>query len=165
MTLTPETLPFYHRVLKQPVPSLRIAGASILKTLVGKGLKDQSERLQVLKILDVVNILDPLEASTRDIKDDDDNIAFRASLGGILQVYGSDLIAFIEEVNSWSLHCVFRSQKTDNPENLRNDAERMMNDALPLLLRFLSDRQTDVPLSVNQFVSDLLKMVRDASFA
>jgi exportin-T len=99
VTLTPETLAFYHRILKQSIPSLRIAGASILKTLVGKGLKDQAERLQVLRILDVVNVLDPLEASTRDTKDDDDNIAFRASLGGVLQVYGSDLITITEEVS------------------------------------------------------------------
>ena len=35
----------------------------------------------------------------------------------------------------------------------------MMNSALPLLLRFLGDRQPEVPLSVSSFVSDLLRMV------
>lgn len=33
-----------------------------------------------------------------------------------------------------------------------------MNAALPLLLSFLSDRQSDVPLSVNIFVADILRL-------
>ena len=33
-----------------------------------------------------------------------------------------------------------------------------MNNAFPLLIRFLSDRQSEVPLSVSPFISDLLRM-------
>lgn len=35
----------------------------------------------------------------------------------------------------------------------------MITNALPLLLRLLSDREVDVPLSVNPFVTDLLRIV------
>lgn len=51
------------------------------------------------------------------------------------------------------------SDNTEVAEQLRNEAEEMMNSALPLLLRFLSDRQYEVPLSVSPFVSDLLRIV------
>lgn len=44
--------------------------------------------------------------------------------------------------------------------DLQKEAENMMINALPLLLQFLSDRQTDVPLSVNLFVVDILRLVR-----
>ena len=50
-----------------------------------------------------------------------------------------------------------------NPQPLRAEAECMMTNSLPLLLRFLRDRQPDIPLSVSNFVSDLLRMVSAAS--
>ena len=48
----------------------------------------------------------------------------------------------------------------EHPEQLRKEAEAMTKAALPLLLRFLSDRQPEVSLSVSNFVSDLLRMAR-----
>ncbi len=54
----------------------------------------------MLKILDVVSVLTPLEEATRGIKDDEEIIEFRAAIGGILQQYGSDLITVIEHAGS-----------------------------------------------------------------
>lgn len=76
---------------------------------------------------------------------------FRASLGVVLSAYGVALIGI--------------SDNTEVAEQLRNEAEEMMNSALPLLLRFLSDRQYEVPLSVSAFVSDLLRIVSVVSLS
>lgn len=100
VALTPDTLAFYQRLLRQPIASIRTAAANILRTLVGKGIKDPAERLQVLSILNVVNTLDPLEAETRDSKDDEEVVAFRTAIGAVLQQLGSDLVTFIENVSS-----------------------------------------------------------------
>ena len=100
VSLTPKTLSFYHRVLRQSIVSLRIPTANVIRTFIAKGVKDPVERLQVLKVLDVISLLETSEAETRDTKNDVDLVAFRAALGGILSVFGCELILFIEEVSS-----------------------------------------------------------------
>ncbi|WVR08059.1 hypothetical protein IAU60_005105 [Kwoniella sp. DSM 27419] len=144
--LNPSSLSFYHRLLQSPHMSFRTASAIIIRTFVAKGIQDPIARLEVLKVLDVVSILDPLETETRDIKDNEEVVAFRAALAGILSSYGTELIAF--------------SENTEIPEQLRNQADSMMNLALPLLLRFLSDRQYEVPMAVAPFASDLLRVYK-----
>ena len=104
MTLTPQTLAFYSRLLDQGITSLRIPAASLLKTLVGKGIKDPAEKLQVLKILNVVSLLDPLEASTRETKGDSELVAYRVAIGGILQVFGSELVSFVDNVSDLTVY-------------------------------------------------------------
>lgn len=100
VSLTPQTLAFYHRLLQQPIMSLRTVTTTILRTFIAKGTQDPAERLQILKALDVISLLDPLENSTQIAsKDDTDMTAFRAGLAGVLQTYGSELIEYIENVS------------------------------------------------------------------
>jgi exportin-T len=99
VALTPESLSFFHRLLRGSVPSLRILSASILRTFIAKGVKEPADRLQVLRVLDILPMLDPLEAQTRDTSDDEVN-TFRVALAGTLALYGAELIAFSENVSS-----------------------------------------------------------------
>ena len=78
--------------------ALRIPTAIVIRTFVAKGIKDPSERLQVLKVLDVISLLDPLETETRSTQDDANVEIFRTAIGGVLTVYGTELIIFMEEV-------------------------------------------------------------------
>lgn len=94
VSLTPKTLEFYRRLLNQPIPQLRIASAGVIRTFVAKGIKDPSDRLQILKVLDIVQTLDPLEASTRGQDD-----GLRVALAGILGVLGTELVEFWEDVS------------------------------------------------------------------
>ncbi|WWD20310.1 exportin-T [Kwoniella shandongensis] len=143
--LNPKSLPFYHRLIRQPIVAIRIAAANILRTFVAKGIQDPAARIEVLKVLNVLAIVDPLESETSGIRDNEEVVTFRAALGNLLAIYGTELIAFSEN---------------ENPEPLRSQAEEMMTAALPLLLRFLSDRQYEVPLSVSHFASDLLRVYK-----
>ncbi|BEJ16561.1 hypothetical protein CspHIS471_0511660 [Cutaneotrichosporon sp. HIS471] len=142
VALTPETLGFYHQVLQQDITSLRNLAASILRTFTAKGMRDPSEKLQVLKVLNILSVLDPLESQTRS-KEDHEMVLFRASLAGVLQVYGTELIKLTELDNA--------------PEQVRNEADAMLSASIPLILRFLSDRHPEVPTAVSPFVSDLLR--------
>ncbi|WVQ79178.1 exportin-T [Cryptococcus sp. DSM 104549] len=146
VSLNPTTLPFYHRILRQPVVAFRTSAAGIIRTLVAKGIQDPAARMEVLKVLDVLSVVEPLEAETSGVKDDEEVTNFRVALGGVLSAYGTALIGI--------------SDNNDYPEQIRAEAEQMMNAALPLLLRFLSDRQYEVPLSISPFVSDLLRVYK-----
>lgn len=77
--------------------SLRVPAASVLRVLAGKGTKTGEDKLQIMNILNLVGMLEPLEAATR--SGGDDTIAFRAAIGSLLQVYGSELVSLIDNVS------------------------------------------------------------------
>ncbi|KAK4688536.1 exportin-T, partial [Tremellales sp. Uapishka_1] len=141
VALTPKSLSFLHRLLQQSVTPIRTAAANVFRNFISKGIKDPPERMQVLRVLDVISVLDPLEAQTRGIKDDDEMDQFRVALGGDLSAYGLELNKFVEQKQEEGL----------SPE-LKAEAETMLSNALPLLLRFLSDRNHDVASSVGTFL-------------
>lgn len=143
VTLTPDTLNFYHQVLQQDIVSLRTISAEALRTFAAKGMQDPSEKLQVLKILNAVSLVDPLESSTRDVKDDHEVVLFRAMLASFLQAFGIELIKLTE--------------LPEAPEHLKAEAESMLSEVIPLILRFLSDRNPEVPTAISGFVSELLR--------
>jgi hypothetical protein len=84
VSLTPDTLAFYRRLLSTPV---QISSCNVLKTLVNKGVKDSAAKLQVLKVLDILSI----DMSTEDV-------AFRAALAGLFAAYGTTLVEMWENV-------------------------------------------------------------------
>jgi len=149
VSLTPDTLAFYKQVLQQQqFLSLRGSASKLLMAITNKGMKDPSEKLQVLRVLDLVPLIDPIEAETRELaKDDPDIVAFRTKLSGLLSTYGEELIAIAE------------MDDMEAPEAVRNEADAMLSNAMPLVLRFLSDRHPEVPTAISQFVSDLLRTV------
>ena len=61
-------------------------------------MKDPAERFQIFRILNIVNLIDPLEASTRDSKDPQ-VIEFRAAIGVVLGTYGTELITYLFPVS------------------------------------------------------------------
>lgn len=96
VSLTPKTLGFYRRLLSTPI---RIPAVAILRTFVAKGIKDPSAKLQVLKVLDILATIDPLEIATRS----DEDMTFRASLGGLLSAYGVALVDMWEDVGAFMI--------------------------------------------------------------
>ncbi|KAI9638936.1 armadillo-type protein [Dioszegia hungarica] len=132
VSLTPDTLAFYRRLLSTPV---QISSCNVLKTLVNKGVKDSAAKLQVLKVLDILSI----DMTTEDV-------AFRAALAGLFAAYGTTL------VEMW--------ENEDIPDEHRREAEAMVDQCRPLLLRLMSDPHTDIPYAVGPFVSDLLKVYK-----
>lgn len=72
-----------------------------MKTFVTKGIKEPADKLEELKVLDIVALLDPLEAQTRNVnaQDDPEMLAFRAALGQVYAGYGDALIELEENVS------------------------------------------------------------------
>jgi exportin-T len=99
VSLTPRTLAFYHRLIQQPSLPLRTSTAGIFRTFVSKGIKEPHEKLEELKVLDIVSLLEPLEAQTREVGDDSEALAFRAALAAIYAAYATALIELEENVS------------------------------------------------------------------
>ncbi|WVQ66053.1 uncharacterized protein L199_004231 [Kwoniella botswanensis] len=99
VSLQPKTLSLYHRLLRSSHISLRTASANIIRSLAAKGVQDPQARLEVLRVLDIVSLVDPLESETRGVKDNEEVVAFRAAVAGILSAFGTELIAFSENVS------------------------------------------------------------------
>jgi exportin-T len=149
VSLTPDTLALYKQVLQQQqFLSLRGGATKVLVALASKGMKNPAEKLQVLHVLDLVSLIDPIEAETREAANHDPEIlAFRTKLAGLLSAYGEELIAVAD------------MDETEAPEMVRADADNLLSVSMPLVLRFLSDRHPEVPTAISQCVSDLLRTV------
>lgn len=143
VSLTPDTLQFYSSLIQAGPTSLRTGAAAIVRALVAKGIRDPAEKLQMLKVFDLVNFLTPVEAATRVAKEDSDMVNFRATLAGIVQTYGTELIKIAE--------------MPEAPEAVREEADNQLNNSIQLVLCFLSDRNPEVPTAISAFVSDLLR--------
>ncbi|WWC73701.1 exportin-T [Kwoniella pini CBS 10737] len=96
VSLSPSSLSLYHRILRSQNMTLRTAAANIMRSFAAKGIQDPQARLEVLKVLDVVSLVDPLESETRGVRDNEEVIAFRAAIGGILATFGTELVTFTE---------------------------------------------------------------------
>lgn len=66
-------------------------------------------------MLDIVALLEPLEAQTRDVGDDSEKLAFRAGLAAIYAAYATALIELEENV---SIHTRARKELTASPRLL-----------------------------------------------
>ena len=99
VSLTPRTLAFYHRLIQHSSLQLKTSTAAIFRTFVAKGIKEPHEKLEELKVLDIVSLLEPLEAQTRDVGDDSEKLAFRAGLAAIYAAYATALIELEENVS------------------------------------------------------------------
>jgi ethanolamine utilization cobalamin adenosyltransferase len=60
--------------------------------------------LEELKVLDIVGLLEPLEAQTREVGDDQELLAFRAALAAIYAAYATALIELEENVRQLPRH-------------------------------------------------------------
>lgn len=85
-------------------------------------MQNPQDKLQVLKVLDVLAIIDPLEAGTR-ASNDEETAAFRAALGSILSASESDLLDLVEDVSALGS---VRKVLMDSPRCRTKCAERQI---------------------------------------
>lgn len=70
-----------------------------MRAFVTKGIKEPADKLEEMKVLNIVALLEPLEAQTRNVQDDSDMLAFRAALGSVYAGYAAALIELEENVS------------------------------------------------------------------
>jgi exportin-T len=98
LTVTPTTIPLLFTLLSDPSLSVRMAAAGALRRIVSKGLKEPADKLRLIKVLSLEQVLDSLEERTRAEQiargDDTDEgeESYREALGRLLNVLGLEVI-------------------------------------------------------------------------
>ncbi|KAJ2160219.1 pre-tRNA nuclear export protein [Coemansia sp. RSA 552] len=118
-------------------PALRCAACTCLAAIVGKGMRAM-EKLYLLQFLGIVDVMKQLEV---------DDVGFAEEVGKLANVTG------IELKSIWV-------DKDTATAEARAAACTMLEQLLPLLLRFLSHGQSEVSSSVFPVINDILAVLK-----
>ncbi|CAL1716704.1 unnamed protein product [Somion occarium] len=147
LTVTQTTVPLLFTLLSDPSLPIRLATSVALTRIVSKGLKEATDKLQLIKVLSLGQVLDALETKTRaeqavrGSEVDEGEESYREALGRLLNVLGLELSKLVDEAPL---------------EDVRNEALQMLNQILPVMLRFMADEYDDTCSTVFPLLQNLL---------
>lgn len=106
LTVTPQTIQLLFTLLSDPTLGIRLAASAALLRILHKGLKSPADKLQLINVLSLGQVLDALEEKTRAEKGrrkaedqvDEGEESYRESLGRLLCGLGQELIKLWEDV-------------------------------------------------------------------
>lgn len=102
LTVTPTTVPLLFNLLADPSLPIRLATSVALLRIISKGLKEPGDKLQLLKVLSLGQVLEALESKTRAQQrergedTDEGEESYRESLGKLLNVLGHELAKLMD---------------------------------------------------------------------
>lgn len=104
LTVTPSTIPLLFSLLQDPSLPIRLATSAALLRMISKGLKEPGDKIQLIKVLSLREVLEELEEKTRaqqasrgdDI--DEGEESYREALGRLLNALGLELVKLAEAV-------------------------------------------------------------------
>lgn len=97
LTVTRDTVPLLFTLLSDPSLPIRLATSLALTRIVTKGLKEPADKLQLIKVLSLGQVLEALEEKTRSEQGsrgsdiDEGEESYREALGKLLNVLGLEL--------------------------------------------------------------------------
>lgn len=97
LTVTPITVPLLFNLLADPSLPIRLATSVALLRIVAKGLKEPTDKLSLLKVLSLGEVLDALESKTRNQQlergsdTDEGEESYREALGKLLNILGLEI--------------------------------------------------------------------------
>ncbi|SJL09633.1 probable Exportin-T [Armillaria ostoyae] len=146
LTITPTTVPLLFTLLADPSLPIRLATCVALLRIVAKGLKEPGDKLQLIKVLSLGQVIDALEAKTRQqqlergSETDEGEESYRESLGKLFNVFGLELTKLEDCPNG----------------QVRSEATSYLTQALPVLLRFMADEYDDTSSTVFPLLQAIL---------
>lgn len=119
--MTPTTVPLLFSLLSDASLTIRLATCGALNRIVAKGLKEPADKLQLIKVLSLGQVLDALETRTRgeqasrgsDV--DEGEESYREALGRLLNGLGLELNKLIDVSDRWSAWVYATKQLTGIP--------------------------------------------------
>jgi exportin-T len=112
LTVTPTTVPLLFTLLSDSSLPIRLATSLALLRIVSKGLKEPGDKLQLIKVLSLGQVIDALETKTRSQRSDsgsetdEGEESYREALGKLLNVLGLELVKLTEvrcNISTWNL--------------------------------------------------------------
>lgn len=147
LTVTPTTVPLLFNLLADSSLPIRLATSVSLLRIVSKGLKEPGDKLQLLKVLSLGQVLDALEAKTRaqqiergDDRDEGEE-SYREALGKLLNVLGLELAKLVDDCSD---------------EDIRAEASTYITQIQPVMLRFMADEYDDTCSTVFPLLQNIL---------
>ncbi|KAG6820945.1 hypothetical protein H0H93_009181 [Arthromyces matolae] len=147
LTVTPTTVPLLFSLLSDSSLPIRLATSVALLRIVAKGLKEPGDKLSLFKVLSLGEVLDALEAKTRAQQNergsetDEGEESYREALGKLLNIYGVEVAKLTDDCPN---------------EDIRKEASKLMEQLLPVLLRFLADPYDDTCSTVFPLLQTIL---------
>ncbi|KAI0749767.1 ARM repeat-containing protein [Daedaleopsis nitida] len=147
LTVTRETVPLLFTLLSDSSLAIRLATAHALTRIVSKGLKEPGDKLQLIKVLSLGEVLEALEERTRAEQTsrgsdtDEGEESYREALGKLLNVLGLEL-------------CKLTDESPD--ETVRPEAVQMLTQILPVMLRFMADEYDDTCSTIFPLLQTIL---------
>ena len=95
-------MPLLFSLLSDPSLAIRLATSAALLKITAKGLKEPGDKLQLIKVLSLGQVLDALEAKTRieqaarESDTDEGEESYREALGRLLNTLGLELSKLVE---------------------------------------------------------------------
>ncbi|KAG6331220.1 hypothetical protein ID866_7869 [Astraeus odoratus] len=147
LTVTPTTVPLLFSLLADPSLAIRLATSAALLKIVSKGLKEPEDKLQLIKVLSLDQVIDALETKTRaqqierGSNEDEGEESYREALGKLLNVLGIEISKLVED-------CA-------KPEVVA-EAKEHLNQILPVMLRFMADEYDDTCCTIFPLLQTVL---------
>ncbi|KAF9036225.1 armadillo-type protein [Panaeolus papilionaceus] len=153
LTVTPTTVPLLFNLLADPSLPIRLATSVALLRIVSKGLKEPGDKLQLLKVLSLGQVLDALESKTRAQQvergedTDEGEESYREALGKLLNALGQELAKLTDECPN---------------EEIKAEAATYLAQIQPVMLRFLADDYDDTCSTVFPLLQLILSSYKRA---
>ncbi|KAG8906804.1 pre-tRNA nuclear export protein [Tulasnella sp. 403] len=157
LTVNQHTIPLIFRLLADPATTIRQATAFALLRIVTKGLKDPCDKLQLIRVLSLGEVLEALEEKSRQRRDakpgqtDEAEETYRESLGKLACGLGAELVDLLADQNLSLEH--------------REIAEQLLAQLLPVAIRFLADEYDDTSSTMFTFFHSILSSYKKAKKA
>lgn len=140
--------------------------------MLQKGLKSPADKLQLLKVLSLGEVLSSLEGRTRGEKmerkaqnqTDEGEESYREALGRLVCGLGQELVKLWEDVSSnkrsmYTLAQCDACLQNNADEDVRLGAGDLLEQVLPVMLRFLADEYDDTSSTMFPFLTSLFLAV------
>ncbi|TFY81654.1 hypothetical protein EWM64_g2359 [Hericium alpestre] len=176
LTVTPTTVPLLFSLLSDPSLAIRLATSVALLRIVSKGLKEPGDKLQLIKVLSLGRVLEALEEKTRmqqaerGENTDEGEESYREALGRLLNVLGLELIKLMDVGSCCQTYNVLPLLSLrylgSAPENVRSEASQLLQQTLPVVLRFMADDYDDTCSTIFPMLQTILasyKRIRKAT--
>ena len=171
LTVTPTTVPLLFTLLADPSLPIRLATSVALLRIVSKGLKEPGDKLQLLKVLSLGQVLEALELKTRaqqverGQETDEGEETYREALGNLLNVLGQELTKLVDvRAHTTTNYCrvplnvILFLQDCPN-EEIRAEASTYLVQIKPVVLHFLADEYDDTCSTVFPLLHLILNSV------
>ena len=141
-----------------------MATCSTLSNILSKGLKVPEDKLRLIEVLSLGPVLEQLETSTKtEARGTEALESYREGLARVANTLGTELIALCNDVglqNVLLLPQPSMSFQTKLPPSEQQRASELLEELLPISMRFLGDPYDDTSSQVFHVFTDILSTVR-----